>query len=71
MTHFDAQHSRHLRYVTQGVSALHDTLQDEWNEEKLWPSPEEMEKLIDDLDYLIPKDHDGSYKYNKLKCVRI
>ena len=36
----------------------------------MWPSVEQLQDLIAKVDYLIPKNSDGSYKYKQLKNVR-
>ena len=57
------------RYLARGICALHDALQPEWEVTGIWPSLEELQDLITKVDYLIPKNADGSYKYKRLKNV--
>ena len=55
----------------KGVCALYDLLSKEVEDSMLWPTPEEMKQLVGELDYLIPKNEDGSLKYKDLDQVCI
>ena len=49
------------RYLAKGICTLHDLLAKEVEDAVLWPMCEEMEQLVGELDYLIPKNEDGSW----------